>query len=309
MAVSPGGATRYPRPMTSPASEENRPMPGVPAEEVNRPQQSVSASLACIKCEYDLRGVSADANCPECGTPIGHTLAKTFPLNQASPRYIARLYWGSVLVLGSWAWTVFNILVGAYWSVIGRPSEMFSLVHLHMGTIFDIVYFTGCWLLSTPQTAALDRSERGSGRRFLRFIVFICYGIALVRIAMQVPGVLEAAITSFDPAHLSAFSNAVQTAGLIAMAAIFFTYTTYLGKLASRIPDRRLVAWVGTVRWLVPLVYVVAHFVTVAPFPHGVRVAISLLFSLAGASFCVMLVNWLRADLQAFRKASRDGGA
>lgn len=295
--------------MTSPASEENRSMSGVSAEAGEVPQRSISYSLVCIKCEYDLRGVSADANCPECGTPMRHTLGKTFPLSQASPRYIACLYWGSVLVLGSWAGTMFNILVGAYWSVIGPPAQVFSRAHIHMGTVLDLVYFTGCWLLSAPQTAALGRSERGSGRRFLRFVVFVCFSIALVRVVMQVPGVFEAVLASVDPVHLSAFNDAVQTAGLIGLAALFFTYTMYVGTLASRIPNRRTVAWAGTILWFAPLVFVVGHVAIMGPFPQSVRVAISLLFPLAASALCLMLVNWLRTDLQAFRKASRHASA
>ena len=34
------------------------------------PSPSTAAPLRCLRCEYDLRGLSRDAHCPECGTPV-----------------------------------------------------------------------------------------------------------------------------------------------------------------------------------------------------------------------------------------------
>ncbi|HEY7118648.1 MAG TPA: hypothetical protein VH475_18805 [Tepidisphaeraceae bacterium] len=39
---------------------------------------TIQSDLACINCEYNLRGLSTESRCPECGVPIAETL-ETIP--------------------------------------------------------------------------------------------------------------------------------------------------------------------------------------------------------------------------------------
>ena len=38
---------------------------------------AVALSLECSRCGYELRGMLADINCPECGEPIRHTIIES----------------------------------------------------------------------------------------------------------------------------------------------------------------------------------------------------------------------------------------
>jgi hypothetical protein len=44
------------------------------AEHLLDPQGVVTVSVPCRHCTYDLRGLSFDGKCPECGTPIESSL-------------------------------------------------------------------------------------------------------------------------------------------------------------------------------------------------------------------------------------------
>ncbi|MFW6038854.1 MAG: hypothetical protein ACOC9P_00065, partial [bacterium] len=57
--------------------------------------------LPCIRCGYDLRGLTADTSCPECGAPVAWSLRHAKPCF-ADPRWLNRVYWGLLLmVLGA----------------------------------------------------------------------------------------------------------------------------------------------------------------------------------------------------------------
>ncbi len=200
-----------------------------------------------------------------------------------------------------------NPLVGGYWQLVGPPAEWFSRAHMHVSAGSDWVYFIGCWMLCSSRGFAPDRSEQGVNRRFLRFILIICFGVASIRLAWQVPGVFEGLIVSVDGSLLSTFSNAVQTTGTIALLALFFTSTAYVGMLASLIPDRRLGAWARTVFWLTPVAYIAARAVMMAPFPSGVCSVLSAMLVLAASSLSAALFCWLHTDVR--RLGQPSGGA
>jgi hypothetical protein len=45
----------------------------------------------CVRCGYNLTGLSAESNCPECGLSIDATLRTKAPLAHADPAFVARL--------------------------------------------------------------------------------------------------------------------------------------------------------------------------------------------------------------------------
>lgn len=308
MAVSPGGATRYPRPMTSPASEENRPMPGAPnaaPDVADTPRQAVGYAFACIRCDYDLCGVSTDTACPECGTSVKHSLANTFPVKHASPEYIALLYWGSVLVLAAWAWDIFVHVVGIHWSLKGQPAEWFIWTYFNLGIAVPFVYLVGWWLLSWPQSTSLDHSSRGSRRRLVRLAVYFCLGVSAARFIMELPGVLPSALASTGAEPMYRFSTVTMWAGIAGNCVLFFVSTMHAGQLGRRIPSKRVVAWAGPVLWFVPFLRVAGQLALVGPFPGVVNNLFSIVLQIVACSLCLVMFYWLRADLQKIREAAR----
>lgn len=302
MAVSPGGATRYPRPMTSPARDESRPMPGVPAEEVNRPQRSVSSSLACIGCEYDLRGVSVDANCPECGSPVKHTLTVSFPLSQASPGFVARLYWGSVLVLGFWViWLAKPLTMVGLW-LFRPPSEIVELAISLAYTAAPWIYLAGWWLLSSHQSVTIDASPRGSRRRLVRAAVTCCFVLWVFRFTMGLTSVGNLSLSVTGPEFLTWLGTATYWLSALGEGVLFFASTLYIAQIGRRIPSKRVWKWSRHVIWFLPFFWGASQLAPVGPLAPEINTAISVALHMVACALGIVLFNLLRTDLQQFGK-------
>lgn len=59
----------------------------------------IADDRACLACSYDLRGLSSDGRCPECGTPVWVTLR---PLGQWDTRWTWRVRLGLALLVISY---------------------------------------------------------------------------------------------------------------------------------------------------------------------------------------------------------------
>lgn len=86
----PGGAT--PRDHAAPPDDHDDPTAGLAIE--------LTGGLPCVRCTYDLRGLSVRAVCPECGTAIRATiLARVDPLaRELQPVYTPRLTAGCLVL-------------------------------------------------------------------------------------------------------------------------------------------------------------------------------------------------------------------
>jgi hypothetical protein len=63
----------------------------------------------CRKCGYNLRGLSADGRCPECGTPVGYSL-KGDLLRFCDPGWLDTLYRGARMFVYGIAAIVFGFI-------------------------------------------------------------------------------------------------------------------------------------------------------------------------------------------------------
>src|SRR5689334_24506997 len=58
----------------------------------------LETDVPCRKCSYNLRGLSADGRCPECGTPVGLSVQGDF-LRYSDPTWLKTLWEGADFVL------------------------------------------------------------------------------------------------------------------------------------------------------------------------------------------------------------------
>jgi hypothetical protein len=137
-----------------------------------RPDLTFDFGLFCLDCRYNLRGLTRDARCPECGTPIAATLA-TDLLYLADPGWLSRLIAGYLLLLIGTCTPVLFVLL-----LLLRDGEPLSLLSLCLGTLLLAV---GGWLITTPEPA---RPNPTPAARSLRTLV---RGACLLSVASLLP--------------------------------------------------------------------------------------------------------------------------
>lgn len=73
------------------------------------PVRQVRNEFRCASCGYVIRGVAVDALCPECGTPVLHSVGGAKPTSGSA---IAALVLGIVSILGCTAYGVPSLVCG-----------------------------------------------------------------------------------------------------------------------------------------------------------------------------------------------------
>jgi len=202
----------------------------------------LQAETPCIGCGYDLRGLSSDARCPECGEAIERSL-RGF-LNAVPPEYARRLAWGTVLLLFGVALDLLSKLPRAWLLPLLTLNVWMDFVLVCAQSLASV---TGIWLVTTRPADGV-RQSRGTALRWI------------ARIAVTLNAAYKPAFTllillgyggGMDWAMklVALFMSPVACAWtLIAEAAIFATLL-WFGKLAKRMAHRRLEARTRLVMW------------------------------------------------------------
>lgn len=93
----------------------------------------------CSRCAYELHGLSRDSACPECGTPVEHSL-QSDALIFASPTHLRRLRLGAELV----TWCAFTWFLCIFTGIID------FWVMWVLQTLVAAGMCRGVWLLTEP---------------------------------------------------------------------------------------------------------------------------------------------------------------
>ena len=211
----------------------------------------VVAGNACIDCGYDLAGLRADGQCPECGASIERSLKGDFMVH-ASPEYLATLHRGAVSVLTAILVQVALMFVGlairlllfTYGGSLGwLPAATTGIELVSAGALL-----WGWWRLSTPMPSLAEKPWVDKARRWVRYLLFgdIIVLVAQVvlattmRLGVRPPGIEYVAVA------FGLFSLAI-------WLATYIVHGTYLAWLAKRIPDTKLHNRSKRIRWLCPL--------------------------------------------------------
>ena len=125
--------------------------------------------VRCLHCEYSLRGLERDGNCPECGIPIEHSWRRHeleisqgwTPLGLVSTTFLRRMGWGCALLLAAAAMMALGMLL----SVMSRPPSGLGAVTLLLWLALTLALAAGLWLLGSPEPAALRP------RRVMRYLI------------------------------------------------------------------------------------------------------------------------------------------
>jgi hypothetical protein len=185
------------------------------------PAAIIDSDTPCRRCGYNLRGLSADGQCPECGTLIRLSLRRDL-LEHSDPAWVDSLRQGVGWMLWYAAgWVVF---------IVG-----FIILHAQMmripAGVLTAMYAWGRYLATKPDPSGLGEAEYGTSRRVVRVtIVISLFGLVVSVIRTAVLGIPELVIV------LTGLEAITETTAVVGV----FAQMHYFEKLTLRIPDAGL---------------------------------------------------------------------
>lgn len=288
-------------------------------------EAEIAEDTQCIRCGYNLRGLSKGGLCPECGIPIERSLRGDL-LKYADPEWLEKLRFGVSLKLWNIVLSILlafgvSILIGvAGW---GQPLLM---------TTTWIGAVLGLWatFLITAQEPRISLQE---DTVTLRTTIRFC----------AVAGFLGTTLPSvIAPWAIAPLIGAISGATSLISFVAWFGELLYLRRFATRLPDAKLAQTTGRLMWTLAagagalLVYWVIMLVAsrtqvaggapvpaggpapppgavvvtpAAPGPAGLYIALGCAFGLAALFWFLIYVRVLIKYRVAFRQAAADARA
>ena len=114
---------------------------------------TIAIDLPCVRCGYNLRGVTPQTQCPECGL-AAHRSAAGERLADASPQWVAKVSTGTALLAAAY----FGPAVSIGLPQVERFQRIWWLVPL-VTWVFFATHAVGAFLLAAPE----PRTRRGAG--------------------------------------------------------------------------------------------------------------------------------------------------
>jgi hypothetical protein len=160
----------------------------------------------CYRCGYDLRGITDDQPCPECGLLAERSRRPTDDLFNTRPGWLRRLAWGVRLILLAMAMAVLWPVATYLWreqltvGLVGTSSLAYTVwIHLTWigGDLAALLLIGGVWLLTTREGDPPADAADAPRRRLLRIVALAPVAALLV---MHVVSQLSANVNANAPA-------------------------------------------------------------------------------------------------------------
>lgn len=182
-----GGPDAQPRDATSRRADENSDDLTTTLNSQSGLALELTGGLPCVRCTYNLRGLSVRGLCPECGTPIRATiLARVDPLaRELQPVYTPRLTAGCMVL---WAIAALGAAIASW---VPRVIEVINAAgNAVRPPAWPIYAVVACLTLSGFGALALVRPhgrmpQRNGWLALLACILYIPLAIVLFHIATQ----------------------------------------------------------------------------------------------------------------------------
>ncbi len=281
------------------------------------------AGVLCRRCGYELRGLAASANCPECSWPVSASLAGD-SLRYADPAYLRSLVRGIKLLQAA---ILISVVVGLGSALMpmlsgyvpGLSVGALTIVMTTVAMLASIAGAVGWWLFSSPDQSRRSTDRGQLPRRLIRASVVIGMVASILQVILLLANggvalVPLAPTGGAGPAAMGVLGLFTMLIGLFASIAgivQFFASMLYIRWIAPLIPNPRALKRAGRLMWLGPLLmvgvpviagaifFVIAFvlapwaasrltLIAIVPVAIGPLVAIVLYFK---------LFSWIRNDL------------
>jgi hypothetical protein len=194
----------------------------------------IAQDLICVRCGYNLRGISPEGVCPECGTPIGRSVRGNL-LEFADPDWVERISGGMKWVVGA---VGVRIACGVFAGYATGPLGLFGVTAASADILFwivrqasELVLVAGLWR-ATEADPGEPQAESMESRQIAR------YALAAAMLASLIVGLAGGSAEL----GLILIAQGIRLVGLLAIS-------RYAASLALRIPDKPLARHTQIVVW------------------------------------------------------------
>ncbi len=200
--------------------------------------------VACIYCGYNLRGLSFDGRCPECGAAI-NVASRGDLLRYADPAWLARLRFGTTLKL----WNILaTITIGIVGGLVGNwlfTSGGAFVIEAVLASMAGLLGLWATFAVTTQEPRISLREDPVTLRKVIRACAMAGWIGAIVQQTIGTPQKWSAGRFDMIGVFISVTCG---TARIVTMVGEL----VYLRRFALRIPDLRLAKSTRFLIWAIP---------------------------------------------------------